>query len=253
MTVPNRVEVDGVEVVVAHAERATLRVGDVFVKVDGDPRHHEIEVAAMAAAPVPTPEVRWHRPPALALGALPGRALGRLEEPSAASPAAWRAAGAAVRRLHDSQLPSWSGTTLDARRARLDSECDALLAGGVLPTDVVERNRRLADRALVPRPEVFAHGDLQLTHVFVDGDEVTGIIDWSEAGRGDPLFDLATLTLAHEEHLDDVLAGYGGDVDRDDIRAWWAWRCLVVVRWLTDHGFGAVDDLPEVAVLRRLP
>jgi hypothetical protein len=31
---------------------------------------------------------------------------------------------------------------------------------------------------------------------------------------GDPLFDLATLTLAHEEHLEDVIAGYGVDVDR---------------------------------------
>jgi hypothetical protein len=42
---------------------------------------------------------------------------------------------------------------------------------------------------------VFTHGDLQITHVFVDGDEITGIIDWSEAGRGDALFGLATLTL----------------------------------------------------------
>jgi hypothetical protein len=27
------------------------------------------------------------------------------------------------------------------------------------------------------------------------------------------MYDLATLTLAHEEHLDDVVAGYGGDID----------------------------------------
>jgi hypothetical protein len=69
---------------------------------------------------------------------------------------------------------------------------------------------------------VFTHGDLQITHVFVEGDAVTGIIDWSEASQGDALFDLATLTLAHEEHLEDVLAGYGTDVDRDLIRAWWS-------------------------------
>ena len=34
------------------------------------------------------------------------------------------------------------------------------------------------------------------------------------------LFDLATLTLAHEEHLGDLLAGYGTDIDVDLIRAW---------------------------------
>ena len=51
---------------------------------------------------------------------------------------------------------------------------------------------------------MFTHGDLQITHVFVDGDEITGVIDWSEAGQGDALYDLATLTLGHEEHLGDV-------------------------------------------------
>jgi aminoglycoside phosphotransferase (APT) family kinase protein len=28
-------------------------------------------------------------------------------------------------------------------------------------------------------------GDLRITHVFVDGDEATGVIDWSEAAPGD--------------------------------------------------------------------
>jgi aminoglycoside phosphotransferase (APT) family kinase protein len=41
---------------------------------------------------------------------------------------------------------------------------------------------------------VFAHGDLQITHVFIDGDEITGVIDWSEAAQGDALYDLASLT-----------------------------------------------------------
>jgi aminoglycoside phosphotransferase (APT) family kinase protein len=41
---------------------------------------------------------------------------------------------------------------------------------------------------------------------FVEGDEVTGVLDWSEAGPGDALYDLATLTLGHEENLGDVVA-----------------------------------------------
>ena len=31
--------------------------------------------------------------------------------------------------------------------------------------------------------------------MFVDGEEVTGIVDWTEAGHGDPMHDLAILTL----------------------------------------------------------
>ena len=33
--------------------------------------------------------------------------------------------------------------------------------------------------------------------------------------------ELATLTLGHPEHLDDVAEGYGAVVDLEVIRAWW--------------------------------
>jgi aminoglycoside phosphotransferase (APT) family kinase protein len=109
-----------------------------------------------------------------------------------------------------------------------------------------------AEAALASWTPVFTHGDLHVEHVFVDGDEVTGFLDWSEAAPGDALYDLATLTLANEEHLDDVLAGYGADVHRGRVRAWWSWRCLVAVRWLSENGYGPPEDYPEVAVLRSL-
>ncbi|MEO7573963.1 MAG: phosphotransferase [Acidimicrobiales bacterium] len=239
-----------VEVVVAHQDRATLRVGDVFLKIDADQTRADVEVEAMAMAPVPTPELLWRRPPVLALGALPGRALGRLQEPSTASPAAWAAAGAAIRTLHEAPLPPWPGRSVDDLASRLAGECEWLVANHVLPADVVTRNRRLAEAALRPWTPAFIHGDLQIAHVFIDGDEVTGIIDWSEASQGDPLFDLATLTLAHEEHLGDVIAGYGTDVDRGLIRAWRSLRCLLVVRWLVEAGYGSPEEYPEIAVLR---
>jgi len=239
-----------VEVVVAHNERATLRIGDVFLKVDADQTRTDVEVEAMAMVPVPTPEILWRKPPVLALGAVPGTALGHLGEPSTASSAAWAAAGAAVRALHDAPLPPWPGRSVDELGSRLAAECEWLVANDVLPADVVARNRRLAETALRSWAPVFIHGDLQVDHVFVAGDEVTAVIDWSEASQGDALYDLATLTLAHEERLDDVVAGYGLDVDLDVIRAWWSWRSLVVVRWLAEHGFGPLEEMPEVAVLR---
>jgi aminoglycoside phosphotransferase (APT) family kinase protein len=100
---------------------------------------------------------------------------------------------------------------------------------------------------------VFIHGDLQVDHVFVEDDEVTGVIDWSEAAQGDALFDLATLTLGHPEHLDDVIDGYAAPVDRDLVRAWWSLRCLSNVRWLLEHGYGELEDFPEIAVLLSMP
>jgi len=239
--------------VVAHRERVTLRVGDVFLKIDADQARTDVEVEAMTMAPIPTPKILWRRPPVLALAALPGRALGHLEEPSTASPAAWAAAGAAIRTLHGAALPPRLGRSLDELASRLAGECDWLVANDVLPADVVTPNRLLAETVLRPWTPVFMHGDLQITHVFVDGDEVTGIIDWSEASQGDALYDLATLTLAHEEHLDEVIAGYGADVDLDLIRAWWSFRSLIAIRWLTENGYGSPEKFPEVAVLRSRP
>ncbi|MGP9680853.1 phosphotransferase [Brachybacterium sp. AOP3-A1-3] len=175
---------DEVEVVVAHTERATLRVGETFLKVDGDPAHAEVEIRAMGMVP------------------------------------------------------------------ELDRECAWLLEHAVLPAEVIHRNREIAEAALRPWSPSFIHGDLQLTHVFVDGDEVTGIIDWSEAAPGDAMYDLAILTLGHEERLDDLLAGYGPGADRDVIRAWWSLRSLVVARWLSQRGFDPDAPGCEFDVLR---
>jgi aminoglycoside phosphotransferase (APT) family kinase protein len=246
---PDQQDRDDVQVVVAHSARATLRVGNVFLKVDPDQAGIDVEVDAMALVPVPTPQILWRQPPVLALAAVPGTALGQLGEPSVAGPAAWVAAGSAVRVLHDTPLPPWSGPSPDALASRLDRECEWLLANDVVPADVVARNRAMAEAALARWTPVFAHGDLQVCHVFVDGDQVTGIIDWAGAGPGDAVYDLAVLTMGHPEHVRDVLAGYGGDVDPDTIRGWWSFRCLTAVRWLVEHGYGPAEEMPEVALL----
>src|SRR3954466_13302842 len=89
-----------------------------------------------------------------------GSQLGCLGEPSTASAGAWAAAGAAARMLHDAPLPPWPGEGVDEIASRLDSECDWLVTNGVLPADIVERNRRIAEAAFRPWKPVFTHGDL---------------------------------------------------------------------------------------------
>jgi aminoglycoside phosphotransferase (APT) family kinase protein len=242
-----------VEVVLASNDRVTLRVGATFLKVDADAARSAIEVEAMGLVPVPTAAILWHRPPVLALAALPGVALGHLGDPSPASSTAWVAAGAALRLLHDAPLPPWPGRSVGELADHLARECDWLERHDVLPREVIARNRRTAEAALRPWTPVFVHGDLQVDHVFVDGDEVVGILDWSEAAQGDALADVATLTLGHPEHLDDVLTGYGDDVDRHLVQAWWSLRCLGNVRWLVENGYGSPEGFPEVGVLRACP
>ena len=47
---------DSVNVVVAHAERAVVSVGDVFFKIDTLAARVDAELAAMRRAPIPTPK-----------------------------------------------------------------------------------------------------------------------------------------------------------------------------------------------------
>ena len=241
------------EVVVAHSERATIRVGEVFLKIDTDQAQADREVEAMRLAPVPTPEILWRQPPVLALAALPGGPLARLGEPATGSPAAWEAAGDVVRRLHEAPLPTWQSRRGAERAAILDRECELLVAQDLLPRDVVSRGRELAQVALEPRPQAFIHGDLQVAHVFLDeADRVTGVLDWSEGGAGDPAYDLATLSLGHPDRLEELMAGYGRAVDRDVIRGWWALRCLTSIRWLVDHDYDPFAPGCEAQVLRSI-
>jgi Ser/Thr protein kinase RdoA (MazF antagonist) len=152
--------------------------------------------------------------------------------------------------LHDAPLPPWPGRSPGEIASHLAGECEWLVTNGVLPAGVVTRNRRVAEAALRPWTPAFTHGDLQVAHVFADGDEITGVVDWSEAGQGDALYDLASLTLGHQEHLGDVVAGYCTDVDLDVIRAWWSLRSLRAVRWLVEHGFDPSLPGCEFDVLR---
>jgi aminoglycoside phosphotransferase (APT) family kinase protein len=242
-----------VEVVVAHRERATLRVGDAFLKIDADQGRTDREVEAMRLAPVPTPRVLWRKPPVLALAAVPGTPIARLGEPSTSPPAAWAAAGRMLRALHNAPVPPWPGQAAHQIASRLDTECRWLLENDVLPQQLVRVNREMAEVALRPWTPVFAHGDLQVAHVFIGDDEVTGVVDWSEAGPGDAMYDLASLTLGHREHIDDVVRGYGqADVDHEVVRAWWALRSLTAIRWLIEHGFDPFSPGCEVDVLRSL-
>ena len=84
--------------------------------------------------------------------------------------------------LHDAPLPAWPGRRPGELASRLEGECEWLVANDVLPAGLVTRNRRLAETALRPWAPVSIHGDQQVDHVFVDGDEVTGVVNQRSPG-----------------------------------------------------------------------
>ena len=56
---------------------------------------------------------------------------------------------------------------------------------------LLERLHRLAVHC--PETRALVHGDFGSNNVLTDGRGITGIVDWSEASIGDPLYDVANI------------------------------------------------------------
>jgi len=235
--------VNHVDIVASHHERLTVRVGDTYVKIDAADWRLTREVEALALVAVPTPEVLWHHDNVLGLAKVRGTQLGRLGELSTAPARMWAAAGSIARDIHALPLPPWSGWDADGFAEFIDGECRWLVDNRVISAAVATAATARAEPALRPFPMVFTHGDYQAAHVLHDGSSITGVIDWADACAGDAAFDLAVLTVGHEERLTDVLAGYGDAVDPAVIAAWWAVRRIGSVRWMVEHGYDADGDV----------
>lgn len=246
------------EIVLDHAERAVVRLGDdVYVKVDTDHARLDREVVAMramAARALRVPEVLWSRPGLLAISAVPGRPLALYGQPSPFDTDAWWRAGAVARSIHSTPAPAGATSVFAAGGlpAWIDAERQWLLDDGRVEPAVVHARAEHAHRYLDGRAEAraYCHGDLQCEHVLVDADGSIAVIDWGDAGCGDPAYDLAVLTVGNTERLDDVLAGYGPAdlVDREVISAYWSLRRLGSVHWMLAHGYEATADIAALSV-----
>jgi hygromycin-B 4-O-kinase len=72
---------------------------------------------------------------------------------------------------------------------------DWSVAGGFLDIEIISRILERLHTLVAYCPEVrgLVHGDFGSTNVLTDGRRITGVIDWSEALIGDPLYDVANI------------------------------------------------------------
>lgn len=235
------------DVLVDHRERAVFTTGGsgrpLIVKADTVVSRLRNEIAAMraaaaagvAVAPI-IDVIEGPRSAVLITATLPGTELdGDSPEPD------WVAAGAALGRLH--RAPA-NGFT----RFRPQMFAEAVAELDRLGRAVTEpQRRRLRDHVAVaagnpPSAECLIHADAASYHVLVDDGAVSGLIDFGDAGIGDPVWDLVSLTLHDPDRLPAVLRGYRADIGlRDRIRR--VGRGIAVVRhlgthrWLADHDY----------------
>lgn len=208
---------------------------DVVVRLLADDGRRAMEVAVMAraaAAGVPVAEVLWSSsgpPPVTVQRRLDGQRLADVEptEELCASVAATMAA------IHAVGVAGGFGsltTDLVGEEARLSTWFTARVraeADGVGPAG---EDRFLVDETLArfdaaaglldAQVPVLVHGDLQPHNLLVDGDRLTGVLDWEAAKAGPPAFDLGwwdwfSAAWSTPWPTDRMLAHYdpGGDVD----------------------------------------
>jgi aminoglycoside phosphotransferase (APT) family kinase protein len=250
------------DTMVDHHERCVADVvladgTPAVVKGDNDLERSSREARVLGVARdtgLPVPRViasaLERRPAVLVLERVGGEWLAP-ERPTAA----WRASGAVLRALHRTAVP---GLRELADQRDWASGMRWLLTyfgphcrGGGLGADVMRRVRSavdlLAGDLRAAHLGMTIHGDCMPIHVHLDRDDrVVGLLDFGDASRGDPTWDIVVLTLRSPEHLAAVLDGYGAD---GPFRAWVerarpayrALRLVVEVGWLAEHGFDPAD------------
>ena len=165
-----------------------------------------------------------------------GAALGRpylvldfVEGAASEEPQVAYEAGSWCRRLHTDGLPGWGPLVPDtdsSAHGQYDSPRRAVMAELAVVPDLIAAgvlDRSLADAAtalvrvdavLAPaEPGVLLHHDLKPDHLFGRSDgglmRLSSMIDWGDAWVGDPLADLARLSMSGPSVTAAFLDGYG--------------------------------------------
>ncbi len=101
---------------------------------------------------------------------------------------------------------------------------------------------------LAQRPIVLLHGDLQAAHILIDPqtEHVLAFLDFADAQPGDPLLDIAVLTLWDLALTDLVLEGYSSIAHTKEtqqlLSLYRLLRHLAEIPWLLERGFKALAE-----------
>jgi aminoglycoside phosphotransferase (APT) family kinase protein len=222
---------DDVKPLIVWDDRATYRVrigNDEFVlKADANEGELGNEAAGhlhAAANGIPVPELLVVEPDALAMRFVNGVPL-----TGKSSDAAWRAAAAVVEQIHAAPPIGKLGGGFTHY---LEHELEYAVARGLKPERA--ENIRGAMSAALPLPPIkWLHGDLQPDHFILSGNDVVAVLDWSDHGRGDALWDYTVLTFDDPSKLALVVDEPANEFPLRLLRTH---RLLTDVRWLTEHG-----------------
>lgn len=234
---------------VAIMRRSDLAGDRVVLKVDRDldRARAERDALALLAGHLSVPQVLFTDErdgiSTTALEFLVGDPIDRCPEPGRI----WRDAGASLRNIHN--LGTESGNSRhhnshpDSVLIWRDEMVSRAVALDIIDSPVAERLVTVTDLRLpTDQTSSFIHGDASPQHFLQRQGAITGVIDFGDAGYGDPTHDLAVLTLWAEDQLSAVLNGYGTDADTFEalqrgVAFHRPMRLLDAALWSVEHDF----------------
>jgi len=143
------------------------------------------------------------------------------------------ALGAALRVLHAPETLAAAGAVLPADplgRVDMDVRLPLLEERGIDAPALVAAARALPP----PRHTAVCHGDLHMRQLLVDGDVLTGIVDWVDVCRSDPAVDLSVAWSTFDAAQRPAFFSAYGEVDestRVRARIVAAFLCAALVEW----------------------
>lgn len=240
---------------------------------------HLIRAARSHGVPSPAVHAQGQGPGPLAAGFvlmehLPGEAVPQriLRDPALVEVRRQlpTACGRILARIHDLDVSALPGPVLPAVD-QLD-EWARLLAADPDPHPVLEYAAAwLRRHRPAPVPARLVHGDFRLGNLLVDATGVRAVLDWELAHLGDPVEDLAWLSLrawrfgrpaevAGCGSVEELVAGYteagGSPVDPERLRWWQVMGCfrwgVICLHQGGRHRSGAERSVELAAVGRRV-
>ncbi|GAB3809876.1 phosphotransferase [Kribbella italica] len=197
--------------------------------------------AARGKAPVP--EVVYADAESLLMTSLPGTTM--LGLPATERASYRRELGTIVRSLHEvvgadgfgyPQRGLVSTWAVAFQRMLDDVLADAERYGVELPTGVTRHlaldRFELLNTVRTPR---LIHFDLWDGNLLVDGGRISGLVDGERAFWGDPVAEFVSLTLFGSMD-DELLAGYGADIDRERLSLYRVYLYLIMLVERTPRG-----------------
>ena len=164
------------------------------------------------------------------------------------------ALGAALRELHAAETLSAVGAELPVDplgRVDMDVRLPRLAKLGIDAPALVT-----AAETLPPaRHTVVCHGDLHMRQLLVDGDALTGIVDWVDVCRSDPAVDLsAAWTTLDAERRPAFFAAYGEVEEETRVRARvvGAFLCAMLADWARKEGVPVVLEAAVAGTSRAI-